>query len=140
MCQYIDMVCIYCGSETKVTNSRSQKRNNQVWRRRECLQCQAVFTTGEVAQYDSAWRVKNASGKLETFSRDKLFLSLHHVCQHRTTSVKDAGDLADTVIKKLAPQLSNGTIDRLAIIRTAQIALNRFDQVASLQYQALHKA
>jgi transcriptional regulator NrdR family protein len=133
------MVCIYCGSDTKVTNSRPQKRSNQIWRRRECLQCHAVFTTGEVAQYDSAWRVKDANGNLQAFSRDKLFLSLHHVCQHRTTSLADAAGLTDTVIKKLAPHASDGIINRLNIIQAVQVSLNRFDQVASLQYQALHK-
>ena len=133
------MVCIYCGSDTKVTNSRPQKRSNQVWRRRECLQCQAVFTTEEVAQYGSAWQVRNQNGKLQPFIRDKLFLSLHRVCQHRTTALNDAVGLTDTVIKKLSTQVSGGTINRAVIIQTAQVALNRFDQLASLQYQASHR-
>jgi transcriptional regulator NrdR family protein len=134
------MVCIYCGSETKVTNSRHQKRNNQVWRRRECLQCRAVFTTNEVAQYDGAWRVHDQAGRLQPFSRDKLFLSLHQVCVHRGTAAQDAGGLTETVIKKLAPLAKDGTISRASIIQVVQVALNRFDQLASLQYQALHKA
>jgi transcriptional repressor NrdR len=133
------MVCIYCGSDTKVTNSRPQKRNNQVWRRRECLRCQAVFTTEEVAQYNSAWRVKDPAGKLQDFNRDKLFLSLHHVCQHRPTATQDAAGLTDTVIKKLGQLPDDGIISVASIVRTVQVALNRFDQVASLQYQALHK-
>ena len=134
------MVCIYCGSKTQVTNSRHQKRQNQVWRRRECLQCHAIFTTGEVAQYDSAWRVHGRDNKLQPFSRDKLFLSLQRVCAHRTNSIDDAAGLTDTVIKKLTAQARDGVISRSAIVQVAQVALNRFDQLASLQYSALHKA
>jgi transcriptional repressor NrdR len=132
------MVCIYCGSDTKVANSRHQKRSNQVWRRRECLQCQAVFTTEEVAQYGSAWRVRNAAGKLEPFSRDRLFISLHRVCRHRPTTVADAAGLAETVITKLAATATDGVISRDALMTIVQVALNRFDRLASLQYQAQH--
>ena len=69
------MVCLQCGSETKVVNSRLQKRSNQVWRRRQCSSCQSIFTTQETADYSSIWLVKHSSGKLVPFSRDKLFLS-----------------------------------------------------------------
>jgi transcriptional repressor NrdR len=133
------MVCIYCGAKTHVINSRSQRRANQVWRRRECFDCRAVFTTEEVAQYHSAWSVKNTDNQLQPFSRDKLMLSLHKVCAHRPTATADAGSLTDTVIKKLAPHASDGVINRLAVIQAVQVALNRFDHVASVQYQALHK-
>lgn len=133
------MVCIYCGFKTQVTNSRPQKRQNQVWRRRECLQCEAVFTTEEVAQYGSAWQIRDCDGKLEPFSRDRLFISFYKVCGHRTTALGDADGLTDTVIKKLAGQTADGIINRATIVQTAQVALNRFDRLASLQYATSHK-
>ncbi len=133
------MVCIHCGSETKVSNSRPQKRNNQVWRRRECLSCGAIFTTEESVQYAGAWSVRNAEGAIEPFSRDKLFLSLIRSLEHRKTALDDATALAETVIKKLAGSVRQGTIETAQIIQITQVALNRFDSAASVSYSAFHK-
>jgi transcriptional regulator NrdR family protein len=88
------MVCVYCGSETKVTNSRHQKRTNQVWRRRQCLKCTALFTTEEKTDHTSLWKVKkNNEETLVAFSRDKLFLSIYKSCEHRLNALADAASL-----------------------------------------------
>jgi transcriptional repressor NrdR len=133
------MVCIYCGSDTKVANSRPQKRNNQVWRRRECLACEAVFTTEEAAQYGSAWQVKSADSRLQAFDRDKLFLSLYRCLQHRADPIADAAGLTETVLLKLRGHLVDSGITNLEIKRVVQVALTRFDEAAGVQYAALHK-
>lgn len=132
------MVCIHCGSETKVSNSRPQKRNNQVWRRRECLSCHAIFTTEETVQYSGAWTVRNAAGVVEPFSRDKLFLSLIRSLEHRKTALSDATALVETIIKKLASSVNNGTIETAQIVQITHVALNRFDSAASVSYSAFH--
>jgi len=132
------MVCLHCGSETRIINSRSQKRANQVWRRRRCYGCGAVFTTEEKAIYDAEWAVRDKNDTLEPFSRDKLFLSLYDSCRHRETALADAAGLTDTIIKKIAAQIQGATIDKAAISEVAQVALNRFDAAASVQYRAFH--
>lgn len=132
------MVCIYCGNETHIINSRPQKRLNQVWRRRQCLICKSVFTTEEAVRYEAAWMVRVQEGHLQPFSRDKLFISLYESCEHRPTALVDAGALTDTVIKKLLSQVENGVIYRTHIIQAAQVALNRFDKAASVRYAAFH--
>jgi len=132
------MVCIHCGSETQVTNSRLQKRSNQVWRRRQCLNCGAVFTTGESAQYNAAWAVSSKTGSIQPFSRDKLFLSLHNSCLHRQKALIDASALTETIIKKVSAQILDGVVDSRIIAQVAQVALNRFDKAASVHYQAFH--
>ena len=43
----MDMVCPYCRTKTRVVNSRAQARRYQVWRRRQCLGCQATTTSYE---------------------------------------------------------------------------------------------
>ena len=40
------MTCPYCGSETKVVDSRPQE--DSVYRRRECVDCKARFSTTEI--------------------------------------------------------------------------------------------
>lgn len=132
------MVCVQCGSQTRVVNSRWQKRANQVWRRRQCQDCGAVFTSEESAAYGASWAVKSPSGALKPFSRDKLLLSLHRSLQHRKTALEDAGGLADTVIGRLSGAVTDGTIESRAIISASQVALNRFDKSASVHYAAFH--
>jgi transcriptional repressor NrdR len=132
------MVCIHCGGKTQVINSRHQKHHNQVWRRRQCADCHAVFTTEEIAAYHAAWVVRSKTGRLEPFLRDKLFLSLYRSCEHRKTVLADAGALTDTIIKKLTGQVINGSLDSRTILATAQVALNRFDAAASVSYQAFY--
>lgn len=132
------MVCIHCCSETKVTNSRPQKRNNQVWRRRECHNCYAVFTTEESVQYSGAWTVRSKTGSLQPFSRDKLLVSLLRSLEHRKTALDDATALVETIIKKLASTVNNGKIETAQIVQITQVALNRFDSAASVSYSAFH--
>ncbi len=132
------MVCIYCGGQTGVVNSRAQKKNNQVWRRRRCETCKAVFSTQEAAQYNLAWRVRNGK-RLQPFSGLKLFMSLYKSCEHRKTALSDAEELTDTVINKLPALMRDGVISSQDITGAAQIALNRFDKAASSHYQAFHK-
>ncbi len=133
------MVCIYCGDKTHVTNSRPQRRSNQVWRRRQCISCKAIFSTQEAANYMAAWSVRAVSDILEPFNRDKLFLSLYKSCQHRQSAVADARALTDTITSKLLPQVRNGSLGDKTITQTALVALSRFDKAAATHYQAFHK-
>ena len=134
------MFCIYCTAGTKVVNSRLQKRRNQVWRRRKCLSCEAIFTSEEKIEYKAAWVIYHPSdGRFESFQRDKLFLSLYDCLKHRAGPREDAAALTETVISKLpAHVMESVTVHRDALVRVANVALNRFDRVASAQYEALH--
>ena len=134
------MVCIQCGQKTQVINSRPQLRSNQVWRRRQCLECGAVFTTGERADYSAAWTVKVKTGQLEPFSRDRLLLSLHRSLQHRPSALADAAALTETIIKRLQSSVKDGAIASRTIIQVCQVALNRFDKATSVHYQAFHRS
>ena len=131
------MVCIHCQSKTQVINSRHQKRSNQVWRRRRCINGH-VFTTQEATEISSVWLVSDRTGALRPFERDRLFMSLHNSLQHRTTAIRDAGALADTIMQQLVPEITNGVISSLSIRDAAQVALDRFDSAASTHYRAFH--
>lgn len=132
------MVCVHCGAKTHIINSRAQHRLNQVWRRRQCFACHAIFTTGEMVTYEATWAVRNAQGTLQPFLRDKLLLSLYKSCEHRPAALKEAGALAETVISKLRPFIYEAAIDSHVIVQTAQVALSRFDHAASVHYAAFH--
>lgn len=116
-----------------------QQRSHRVWRRRECMECGATFTTEESALYEAAWAVQGSDGALKPFSRDKLFISLYKSCQHRSSALEDASDLADTIIKKLASGVEDGRLWAGTISQVVLVALSRFDKAASVHYQAFHQ-
>jgi transcriptional repressor NrdR len=133
------MVCIYCGGETKVTNSRAQKRANAIWRRRECLDCGAVVTTLEKIDLETAVSVL-AERRSEPFSRDKLLISIFESCRHRKDAHEVAPRLTDTVLKQLEPQISAAALTLDQIVATTSKVLGRFDEAAGVYYRAYHKS
>lgn len=131
------MVCIYCGGNTKVTNSRLQKRANQIWRRRQCLDCQATFTTEEQAVTDTSLLVSSPK-RVEPFSREKLLLSVYEALRHRKTAISDATALCDTVWTQLQPQITAAQLTRRQIVETTHKILKRFDKAGATVYLAFH--
>ena len=140
LCQHVDMVCIYCGSPTKVTNSRPQKRLHQTWRRRACVQCGAVFTTTESAELGTSLVVKHPDGSIEPFSRDKLFVSVHRAVGHRQSPTEDAGALTATITARLLQRTESAAISPSDIVSSTLQVLQRFDNAAAVQYGAYHHA
>lgn len=140
LCQYVDMVCIYCGRSTEVTNSRKPARTPSVWRRRACQACVAQFTTIELPDYSTALAVKDRDGKLEPFVRDKLFLSLHKSLGHRPDAQKAATELTTSVIAQLLrkKRAKDGLIEAKVLAETANIVLKRYDAPSAHTYRAYH--
>lgn len=132
------MVCIYCSNETRVINSRPQKRLNRVWRRRTCMTCGTTFTSSEAIDLRGSITVRDIS-RLQPFQRDKLFMSIHDSLKHRKTALSDATSLTDTVISKLYPLMRDAILDKSDIIKITIGILSRFDKAAATMYGAFHK-
>lgn len=132
------MVCIYCGSGTKVSNSRARSGNLLVWRRRNCLGCRAKFTTKEQIDNQSAIIIQKSSGALEPFQRDKLLISIYACLKHRKSAIPDATALTDTIIHLLIPKMKAGKLQANDIISTSSKTIARFDESASVSYLAYH--
>jgi len=132
------MVCIYCGSETAVSNSRHQKRLNNVWRRRTCQQCQATFTTTERPELQQSLLVRTASGALLPFNRDKLFISIYTSLGHRKDPTSDSTAITSTITALTLKTAKNAVIEASQLSATAQQTLSRFDSVAGVHYAAYH--
>lgn len=131
------MKCIYCGSKTQVTNSRPLKKLPGVWRRRECTECKAIYTTQETPDLEKNLAVSSAS-KYHPFQRDKLFASILNACGHRKAPVSTASALTDTVITKLLPIAEQGLLTTTQIVKTTIKVLENFDNAACVQYRAYH--
>jgi transcriptional regulator NrdR family protein len=132
------MVCIYCASPTQVTNSRLQKRVNQVWRRRQCSNCGSNFTTHEVVDFGSTIAVQYSIRKLRPFSRDILLVSVYESCKHRSDALSDASALTQTIIGQLLAHIQEGKLDRDVIAAVTTAVLERFDKAAATMYAAYH--
>lgn len=129
------MVCIYCGSNTNVTNSRLQKNCNQTWRRRKCDSCKAIATSIERFQLDNILIVTKRSQRSEPFNEDKLLISILKAVSHLPEPINSARALTSTSIasftksKPLNPLISTKTI----ALHTAKV-LKNFDAAASVKY------
>lgn len=133
------MVCWYCGGATKVTNSRHQKRQNTVWRRRQCLGCSSLVTTEETISYESVLMVQTSNGRLVAFSRDKLLISLYKSLAHRPTASSDAAALCNTILGAVrTAQDASALISQQLIANHAASCLTRFDDLAGHHYRAYH--
>ena len=110
----------------------------QTWRRHQCTQCNAIFTTIEAVDLTTSLTVRR-KGHLEPFSRDKLFLSIHNALGHRENATQDSGDVTATIITKLRTQAKGSLLETTNIIQITHEILTRFDKAAAVQYGAYHK-
>jgi transcriptional regulator NrdR family protein len=131
------MVCVYCGNETKVTNSRLQKRNNQVWRRRQCEACKAVFTTHEAIDLTSTLLV-GSRGSTKPFLPDLLFTDVLLALQDRKDVYLAAREIVSTVIQNLLKHPDKPLFNSHTVSKTTAEVLKRFDKRAHLRYVAEH--
>jgi transcriptional repressor NrdR len=139
VCQYIDMVCAYCGNETKVTNSRLQKRNNQVWRRRQCLRCSAVFTTHEAIDLSQALSV-DSGASTRPFLADRLFSDILAALKDHNDRYVAAREVTSTVTKNLLKNRQLPSFGPKTISKATAEVLKRFDKRAYLRFVADHES
>jgi len=132
------MVCPYCKTSTKVVNSRSHRKSQAVWRRRQCKSCQATWTTDENYDLSTTHRVQNSSDShFEPFQRDTLFISIFDSLKHRKQATAEASALTDTVIDAMLAQKSP-ILNKNSLRQQTHQTLAAFDQTAAAVYSALH--
>jgi len=131
------MNCPYCNSESKVSNSRHQKRSNSVWRRRECLTCHAIWTTNERLQGSGTFKVSNGDFLVD-FRAELLLISLYEALRHRKTPAIDAQYIYGTVLEKL--QRTNLPVfPTILIAESSYNVLKNYDKLAADLYKTLHQ-
>jgi transcriptional repressor NrdR len=133
------MFCINCfHKNTTVTNSRPNKKQPLIWRRRKCLACGTIFTTYERLSLADNKQVHLQSGKTDTFNLGKLILSISKVFTHSPKSAEyDTLWLAQTIEDTLSSQRE--TITPGDIEATTHDVLRHFDELAAVQYAAQHQ-
>lgn len=133
------MFCINCfHSSTQVTNSRPNKKQPFIWRRRSCPQCGTVFTTTERPSLAHNQTIHLPSGDTIPFNIGKLIISLSRAFQHNPVDAEYATlELAQTIEAILVTEIKTITSEDIEV--TSHQVLKRYDELAAMQYAAQHQ-
>jgi len=111
-----------------VSNSRIQKRNNQIWRRRACLDCGTTFTTHELAFLPDLFMV-DKSGALTPFEPSKLLIDLSDALKHRQDRYVASRELTAIIINKFRSSIEDKPVlSARDIAKTTADTLRHFDK------------
>ena len=127
------MKCVYCKSDTRVTDKREAPDGTR--RRRECLKCKKRFTTYEKADRKTVIIVKK-DGRREPFSADKLKDGLMRACMKRPVSVENVDKIIEDVEEKLrskGKEVKSNNIGKMVMSR-----LKKLDKVAYIRFASVY--
>ena len=129
------MKCPHCGhEESKVTDSRPVDENSSIKRRRECLNCQARFTTYETIETIQTIVVKK-DGSREYFNKSKLLSGLMKACQKRPV---DSAKIAD----KIEAELQNSLKTEITSYEIGEMVMRELrdkDAVAYVRFASVYR-
>ncbi|MBQ8392139.1 MAG: transcriptional repressor NrdR [Clostridia bacterium] len=129
------MKCPHCGhEESKVTDSRPVDENSSIKRRRECLNCQARFTTYEIIETIQPIVIKK-DGSREYFDKNKLLSGLMKACQKRPV---DSGKIAD----KIESELQNSLKTEISSVELGEMVMSELrnkDAVAYVRFASVYR-
>jgi transcriptional repressor NrdR len=133
------MFCINCfHKSTTVANSRPNKKQPQIWRRRSCSNCHVTFTTYERPSLADNKTITLADGSSDTFNLGKLILSIAKAFTHSPNDAQyNALWLAQTVEDTLS--IERQALTPEDIEATTHQVLKKFDELAAIQYAAQHQ-
>lgn len=130
------MNCPYCGGqESKVIDSRSL--DDGVRRRRECLACNARFTTYERVQPHDIFVIKK-DGRREEFSRDKLLLGIRKACEKRPLPTGAIDKLVDTIEAELY-KVGKSEVSSSYIGDLVMEGLKKLDHIAYIRFASVYR-
>jgi transcriptional repressor NrdR len=131
--------CPTCGeAETRVIDSRDQDEGTTIRRRRECVACEARFTTFERIEAARLTVVKRDGSRVE-FDHDKLASGLAKALTRRPVPADAAEAAADAIEATLrasgASEVPSSRIGELAMDR-----LRALDQIAYIRFASVYQS
>jgi transcriptional repressor NrdR len=128
--------CPHCGGqESKVIDSRSLDEG--VRRRRECLACNARFTTYERTQPHDIFVIKK-DGRREEFSRDKLLLGIRKACEKRPLPTGAIDKFVDAVEAELY-RIGKSEVSSVYIGDLVMEGLRKLDHIAYIRFASVYR-
>ena len=132
------MRCAKCGSlEDKVIDSRLSKDGGSIRRRRECLKCEARFTTYEELERLELRAIKRDE-RHEPFDRHKLLTSIVKACEKRPIGMDVMERAVEEIIRGFELSQSREVTTR-AIGAKVMEKLHALDPVAYVRYASVYR-
>ena len=132
------MRCPKCGAQNdKVIDSRTSRDGALIRRRRECLGCNARFTTYEEISHEKL-RVLKRNGRYEDFERHKLMAGVGKACEKRPITVPQMEALVERVITELENEYGS-EVPSSAIGERVMHHLRELDEVAYVRFASVYR-
>lgn len=130
------MNCPYCGYyDSKVIDSRDV--NDGIRRRRQCLSCDARFTTYERLQPASLFVIKKDERR-EEFNRNKLLTGIRKACEKRPLPIGTADKLIDDIEADLY-HMGKAEIPSAVIGDMVMERLKNLDYIAYIRFASVYR-
>lgn len=129
------MKCPFCGNvESKVVDSRPAEENNSIRRRRECLSCNARFTTYEVIE-DLRPIIIKKDGSKELFDKTKLLSGVLKACEKRPVNAQTIVDeIESDIYNSMKREITSKELGNMVMAK-----LKELDDVAYVRFASVHR-
>lgn len=133
------MYCPFCNAiDTKVTDSRAIRENNQVRRRRECLICHERFTTYEAPEL-ALPRIIKRDGRRDLFNEDKLRSGIMRALEKRPVGLEEVEKAISNIMQK-ARASGEREIASAQLGEWVMDELRNIDQVAYVRFASVYRS
>ena len=131
------MKCPFCGTpDTRVVDSRLAHESNQVRRRRECVSCEARFTTYESPMLNMPMVIKN-DGSRDTFDEQRVRNGMLRALEKRPVSAEQTEDAMSHIKRQLAASDAREIASR-KIGELVMHELQALDHVAYIRFASVY--
>ena len=131
------MKCPFCGTpDTRVVDSRLASESTQVRRRRECVSCEARFTTYESPMLNMPMVIKR-DGSRDTFDEVRLRSGIMRALEKRPVTAEQIEDAINHIKRQLVA-VENREISSREIGAMVMHELQRLDQVAYIRFASVY--
>jgi len=127
------MECIFCSSDTKVTDKRESPDGTR--RRRECLKCKRRFTTYERPEKKDIIIVKK-DGRRERFSDEKLKTGIMKACEKRPVSIERIDNSVEEIEERLRRR--GKEVKGVEIGKMVMNKLKKLDKIAYIRFASVY--
>lgn len=132
------MHCPFCNHlETHVKDSRNNKENNIVRRRRICPKCNMRFTTAERVMLKDIFVIKR-SGAKKPFDREKILLSITTAVRKRNVTEETLNKIVDHIVQEVEKS-SKREIHSRDIGSMIMSHLAEIDEVAYIRFASVYR-
>ena len=132
------MKCPYCGHlENKVVDSRLNKENTIIRRRRSCEACEQRFTTYERLEVMMPMLIKK-DGRREAYDRYKVVAGLKKACEKRPVSMADIDEFVDSLERELQ-DMGEREVPTQWIGEKMMEGLAKLDEVAYVRFASVYR-